>query len=271
MLKRLIGPVRRLLSRRRILAGVAVIGILGFGLDLHFTGRFRSKASSPSPHFELTCSSDHSTEQVSDILERLESNYQRIGDALKTVPPAKVMVILYDNRWAYSRATGHWGASGNIEGPEKLHVLWEGDKTAENAVHEFAHAVTLKLLLDREPRPLDSKVFEEKFTNRFPVWLWESVACYHANQLQDVGSLPYVRPGRYPSLSELNQRGKGGKVYQVGYTIAEFILVKWGSDALVRLIAEYGDVRKALAMNEEEFWLSWCRFVRTKYVEGQAR
>jgi hypothetical protein len=268
MLKRLIDPLRRLLSRRRVLAAAVVLTVVFFGLDAYFTSRFCSRASSLSSHFEVRCSSDHSTDEVNDILQCLESNYHRIGDALKTVPPARVEVILYDNRWAYSRATGHWGASGNIEGTEKLHVLWDGEKTGENSVHEFVHAVTLKLLLDREARPLDSRAFDQKFRSRFPVWLWESVACYYANQSHDIASHPYIRAGRYPRLSELNQRGKGGKVYQVGYTIVEFIVAKWGRDALVRLIAEYGDVRKVLDSSEDEFWLSWCRFVKAKYVGG---
>jgi hypothetical protein len=86
-----------------------------------------------------------------------------IGNDLKTRPAAHIETNIYAQRWRYIKATGNWGGSGNIEGTSKLHFVeqaWGETDGNKVAVHEFAHTVTLKLLLDREIQPLDVKKFD---------------------------------------------------------------------------------------------------------------
>jgi len=49
------------------------------------------------------------------------------------------------------------------------------------AIHEFAHTVTLKILFDHEPQPINSKNFDKKFST-FPIWLLEAISVYEAKQ-----------------------------------------------------------------------------------------
>ncbi|MBI1353101.1 MAG: hypothetical protein GC160_02060 [Acidobacteria bacterium] len=230
------------------------IALSGVGAHSEKTGHFEIRYGAVSP------------EEVRSLAESLEEGYERIGRDLGTAPPATIRVTLYDSRWAYARSTGHWGASGNVEGPEVLHVLWEGDRTAANAVHELAHAITLQLLIDQEPQPFDAAAFDRKFST-LPVWLWEAVACYEAGQSQDALSLPYMQDGRYPSLAELSDRGKGQKIYAVGSSILSFLRASWGENVTVRLLTSYGDLPATLGVSDEEFaarWNEWLRSGSTK-------
>ncbi len=65
---------------------------------------------------------------------------------------------IYDQRWRYFKATGHWTASGNIEGISKLHFIEFSrleTEVGKITIHEFRHAVVLKLLLNLETQPVD--------------------------------------------------------------------------------------------------------------------
>jgi hypothetical protein len=176
-------------------------------------------------------------------------------------------VFLYSNRWSYARATGHWRASGNVLGPAQLHFLPEGWDVKDHqklAVHEFAHAVTLKLLLDREAKPLDEQKLAQKFA-RLPVWLWEGVACYEAGEFEHLQAMPYFADGRTLTLEELNSR-KGAKIYRVGYLLIEYILNQYGQDKLIELLVKDGNLSLVLKANEAEFEKDWYGFVNQKYL-----
>lgn len=250
--------VFRLVSLFVILLIVAAILVL---LDAYARGQFSSNATISSAHFEL---SGIEKEKAEEVLQQLESNYDRIGVDLKIQPSTKIRVYVYTNRWAYGRATGNWTAGGNPEGPEIIHLLWNGKNTGQNAIHEFAHTVTLRLLIDHAPQPLDPAEFDKKFAT-LPIWLWEAVALYEANQAHNPLLFQYMSNGKYPSLQELNQRSKGAKIYDVGFALVEFIEYKWGHDRLIQLLLEYGDLQKMLNISEDEFSKQWNEFIRDKY------
>jgi hypothetical protein len=202
------------------------------------------------------------------LRDTLEKNYQRIADDLQTVPADHINTHIYSARWRYAKATGNWGASGSIEGISNLHFVettWSEADHAKVAIHEFTHAVVLKRLIDQEKQPLDAKAFDQKFSS-FPVWLWEATSCYEARQLADMKNLPYLQGGQYPRLSELNERTMGGKIYQVGYTLVEFILQKFGKARFLQLLSAYGNIPAVLQIPEEEFSKEWYLFVKERYL-----
>lgn len=170
----------------------------------------------------------------------------------------------------YAFATGNIGASGSIEGVGKLHFLHPQPAdsprdTKTTAVHEFTHAVVLKMLIFLEKPSFDDKKFNEKF-KKFPVWLWESVSLYESNELKQPRSVEFLKNGKYPSLEELNTRSKGQKIYDVGYTIVEYILHQYGKEKLLQLIASYGDVTSVLQVSEAQFSKNWHNFLVEKYA-----
>lgn len=217
-------------------------------------------------HFRIIAHGSVDPEAIRVLAETLESNYTRIGNDLKTEPAAQIEVNVYGARWRYILATGHWTASGNIEGIAKLHFVdqaWSESDSRKVALHEFTHTVVLRLLIDRESQPLDAKAFDAK-VSRYPVWLWEAVCVYEAGQYIDPKTLPYMQNGSYPSLTELSDRSKGGRIYETGYTIIEYILDRFGRDALIDLIVHYGDTQRVLKVSEKEFSRQWYDHLQSK-------
>lgn len=220
-------------------------------------------------HFHILFSSSVDTSQIRKLANALENNYLRIGTDLKTKPSDTIETNVYAQRWRYIKATGNWSASGNIEGISKLHFVeeaWGESDKAKVAVHEFAHTVTLKLLLDNEKQPINSKEFDKKFA-AFPTWLWEAISVYEAGQFIDPKTLPYLSNGQYPGISELNNRLKGGKIYSCGYTIIEYVLTTYGQEKLIALVKNYGNLKKTFNLTDDEFSNGWYRFVKEKYLK----
>lgn len=217
-------------------------------------------------HFTFLFSSSMDSSSVVELSKALEGSYSKISSSLNTTPAENIEVNIYAQRWRYIKASGHWSASGSIEGISKLHFVenaWLDSEISKIAIHEFVHAVFLKLLIDREPKPLDEK-FDEKFST-IPVWLWEGVSVFEAEQFYQPNTLAYFGNGRYPEISELNNRSAGQKIYTCGYTIIEYILVEYGKDKLIELIESYGDLKKVLNLTEEEFSSDWYHFIKSKY------
>ena len=220
-------------------------------------------------HFTLLFSSSIDTATIIELAHALESNYSGIGNDLKTKPSDNIETNIYAQRWRYIKATKNWGGSGNIEGISKLHFVeqaWGESDSKKVAVHEFAHTVTLKLLLDNEAQPINSKNFDKKFST-FPTWLWEAISVYEAEQFVAPGTLAYLNNGQYPGISELNNRLKGGKIYSCGYTIIEYILSKYGQDNFISLIKNYGDLKRVFNVTDDHFCKDWYEFVKDKYLK----
>jgi len=228
-----------------------------------------NKRQIKTPHFIFNYTRSIDAQIINALANTLEENYSKISENLKTIPAANIEVNIYAQRWRYIKATGNWGASGSIEGISKLHFVeqgWSESDSKKVAVHEFTHAVVLKLLIDREPSPLNTTAFDEKFS-KFPVWLWESISVYEAGQFYQPKTMPFFANGSSPDLKELNSRSKGGKIYSVGYTIIAFILSQYGQDKLIELITNYGNLLKVLDITDEAFSKAWYNFVKETYLK----
>jgi hypothetical protein len=221
-----------------------------------------------TPHFTFNYSSSIHTEKIKQLAGALEESYSRIGNDLNTSPANIIETNIYASRWRYGKATGNWGASGSIEGIAKLHFVdqaWSEGDSKKVAVHEFTHAVVLKMLIDHEKPPFNANDFDKRF-EAYPVWLWEAVSCYEAGQTQDLKNEPWLANGSYPALAELNDRSKGGKIYKTGYSIIEFILQRYGKEKLIELILNDGHIQSVLHETEAAFSKEWYEFVKEKYL-----
>ena len=220
-------------------------------------------------HFTFLFSSSIDTIKIAELSDALESNCLRIGDDLRTIPADNIETNVYAQRWRYIKATKNWGGSGNIEGISKLHFAeqaWGETDGKKVVVHEFAHTVTLKLLSEREPQPLNPKNFDKKFST-FPTWLWEGISIYEAHQFVDPKTLPYLNNRQHPNITELNNRIKGGKIYSCGFTIIEYVLLKYGQENFIKLIENYGNLKTTFNLTEEQFCNEWYEFVKRKYLK----
>ena len=65
-----------------------------------------------------------------------------------------------------------------------------------------------------------------------------------------------------PTLAYLN---KSNQIYNVGYTIIEYIVEIWGKDKLPVLITSYVDIENVLKISESDFEKGWVDYVDEKY------
>jgi len=65
-----------------------------------------------------------------------------------------------------------------------------------------------------------------------------------------------------PTLKDLNS---SNQVYNVGYTIPEYLVSKYGKGKLPQFIRSYCDFETVLGVTGKEFEQSWKKFVKEKY------
>ena len=208
-----------------------------------------------STHFEFTYDSLAKSDFES-IKEALESSYTIITDRYQVKDIPKIRVVIYSDVEKYNRSHNYMfnGSSGYVFSREEIRVLFIGKQTVPNSVHEFTHAITLFVSGD--------------FGNN-PRWLWESVAVYEAGQLIDPKTLPYMVSKDYPSLQTLSGNVSAPtRVYEVGYTLAEFIIKTWGYPRMVELIKSHGNVQATLNVSEQAFEAQWHKYLETNYLKN---
>lgn len=154
----------------------------------------------------------------------------------------------------YATLTSYFGqrlpAGGYVTGPTELRVLATG-AVGTNVTHELAHAISLRLQSD--------------FANN-PRWLWEAVALYENGELVDPRTLAYMRQGQPPSLPALNAAVTSSRqIYEVGYTLAEFVVARRGQEGLRQLVRQHGDTEAVLQLSPAAFEQAWYAFVRERY------
>jgi hypothetical protein len=104
------------------------------------------------------------------------------------------------------------------------------------------------------------KRFEEKFIKDYPQWFWEAICDYEAGIVNKIS----VRYGMSKNLT-LKNLNNSNQIYNVGYTIIEYIVEVWGRDKLPILVESYVDIPTILATSESEFERGWVEFVSKKY------
>ena len=74
--------------------------------------------------------------------------------------------------------------------------------------------------------------------------------------------------GDYLTLSELNSGfgTRGNRIYAVGYILSEYIVERWGMEALRELIETNSDIPSALGLGNVEFEEGWYAWIKNKYL-----
>lgn len=194
--------------------------------------------------------------------EALEAERARVIQDVGVDAMPRVSVTYYTNHDRMAAAVASsagpipsW-AGGLVTGVDRIHLMsptvspWQSaDGGISDLVHEFAHCVSLR----RNPAIANN-----------PRWLWEAVAVYESGQRVAPTSLGYMRALDPPSFTRLSSF-ENTLIYEVGYTIAEYVVDGWGRDGLGRLISANGDTGAALRMSQADFEQGWFGFVRQRY------
>jgi len=203
---------------------------------------------------------------IKEVADSLENNYTRIITNLQSQELSIVSIYLYADTASFRKIAKHWSrylptwAIGMARGDSSIHMISPNSPDARNqgygyqelirgTIHEFAHCVSLYI----------NKTFANK-----PRWLWESVAIYESNQTSDPHQLSYLVNQKPPTLKELNDMTKP-YVYEIGYFIAEYLVISKGHDVLNTLIKNNGNIQQTLNMDDVEFIKQWFAFVKKKY------
>ena len=218
--------------------------------------------SAPSPataapivtaHFTFVAAASADSALVQQYATALEGQFARITTDLGVASMPRVTVNLYPTHTQLEAAVAplvgsipSW-ASGLATGADQIHVV--SQIGAANLIHEFAHCVSTQI----NPR-----------IGNNPRWFWEAVAIYEAGQRVDPKSLAYMTAGAPPAFSALNGFDNT-LIYDVGYTIGEFIVSRGGMQALQRLIANNADVAATLGLSPAQFETSWFAYTRLTY------
>lgn len=214
--------------------------------------------------------------EAEEIGRELEANYQRIRAELKDPEHEIINVFVHPNQEEFNKATGlmQSSANGTSHGPLEFHFIWTNwfnsifpDDPKKTAVHEFTHCVQLNILikdaiqtLAYEDEESFNTAFEKKFITDYPQWFWEAICTYQGNEVNTL-SVKYGMRNN-PSLQELNS---SNQIYNVGYTIIEFLVNKWGKDKLPEFIRSYCDFENVLGVSEKEFEQAWQEYVEANY------
>jgi hypothetical protein len=215
-------------------------------------------------------------EEAHAVANYLEGNYERVRNALNDPDHEVVHVFIHGTQSDFNNATGlvKSNANGTSRGPNEFHFLWTTwfnsifpNDPLKTAVHEFTHCVQLNILIkkaqqefsEEEMKSFD-RSFEEKFIRDYPQWFWEAICDYEAGVVNRI-SIRYAMRKK-PTLQSLNT---SNQIYNVGYTIIDYIVQKWGADKLPSLITSYVDVENVLAVSESDFEKGWVEYVDNKY------
>jgi hypothetical protein len=215
-------------------------------------------------------------EEAEGIANTLESSYERVRTELGDPKHDKITVYIHPTQEAFNKATGlvNSTANGTSRGPLEFHLKYENwyntvlpPDMGKVAVHEFTHCVQLNILVqdallrteEDELADFDNK-FEENFLAEYPQWFWEAISDYEANMVNSISVIYGMRDK--PTLSELNT---SSQIYNVGYTIIEFLVSKWGKEKLPEFVKSYCDFEGVLNVTEKEFETEWHQFVEEKY------
>lgn len=214
-----------------------------------------------SEHFSFVLYDGLSASTSAPILEKLNTNYDRILDDLSVPSIPKVKIEIWSDETHFQNdmkrdiGTNYWGSTGYIYNKTTLRILRRGDNLPQTALHEFAHIVSLHV--------------NSGFGNN-PRWLWEAVATYESGEFVHPRNISYLAAGNFPTLEELNTDYNSGnqKIYAVGYLLSEYIIETWGKENYVRMIKFNANLGTVLNVTTLQFESGWKEFVTGKYLTG---
>lgn len=231
--------------------------------------------SRSSPHADtlLEYSSAHLTftytsldrDSIHAIARYVEASRDKIVADIQPDSMTTIRIYLYATLKDVHQAIGWPDApkwvKGAVSGIREVRMISPSSPDLEGSVpydfmlscivHEFAHCVML-----HANRTMANK----------PRWLWESIAIYESGQSADLKNLGYLATGSPPTLDDLNNVNNT-RIYEVGYSIVEYIVSKWGIEAVRGLIRTNGDLVNTLHISQGEFQEGWYAYVVKKYSQ----
>lgn len=202
---------------------------------------------------------------VTDVNHELANNRKQLLEYFELNDMSKVVVRIWGNEANFlaeqeeaigQRYPGSFGYVLPIsdEVTREIRLLQKNQVLSRTALHEYVHLITLEV--------------NPKFANN-PRWLWEAIAIYKSEKYWKYAATPHLVRNRFDSLTqELYLSYETGAIYEIGYTIGEYIKKTWGDQAFVKLIHSNGDFAGLTDKPIDEILQDWKEFVETAYFSS---
>lgn len=198
---------------------------------------------------------------IDRLSESLESEYQRLLNNLEYDLPEKVTVLIHADIKRFHKAMGatnapEWFRASYLGGI--LHIVppeYFTDLPAEKvAVHVLAQIVIHRINFD------------------VPMWLYQGVSAYEGKWLDKnwikLVLANRILKGEIPTFAEMSvsfKRFRDNDGYLLGYTIADFLISKYGYHKLNEFIREPYEYDKIFGVSESDLWRQWIDFLNENY------
>ncbi len=203
---------------------------------------------------------------IIDIHDKLKNKKDQLLEYFNLNSMSNVTVKIWSNEQSYlseqEKAIGakYPGSTGYVVRQyypknNEIRLLNNSQNLAQTALHEFVHLVTLEV--------------NPQFGNN-PRWLWEAIAIYKSEEAWKYADKPHLIQGRFDTLTQNINAGfnESGAIYELGYTIGEYIDKTWGREAFSELINSNGNITALAGQSLDEIILDWKRFVEVTYFSN---
>jgi len=244
-----------------VVAALILAAFLAFSSNA-FSQTNSEEVEEQNGQFRYIYGDELTREKANSVISHLEQNYSKVMSGLMVPELPTVTVRLwtsYESLYSaqYERSGQRFeGSAGSVwwsteGGPEILAVYnerYEGMRQhTASLLHEFAHLVSMAI--------------NPSIPNN-PRWLWESVAIYEAGEYRaNLSGIDYIASRDFPTLAELdvgfNEANQARNIYQVGFTIAEYIVETWGAEGLISLVKRNGNILSTFGISTSEFESGW--------------
>lgn len=201
-------------------------------------------------------------DEVEPLAARVASQSAAVVEALDGVDASGVEIIVYPNRDALKRKT--FGLAGMLMLPDWFigrnttdYVLIASpgepgpahtrESIVQASVHEYVHVMT-----DRRHREMG-------------YWMKEGIALYLAGQVPDESAVRRhsdLTWAEFSSPNAMQFAEVGG--YTLAYTMIEYLIDRYGWDAVVGLVDPQASYESVLGVTERELFDEWIATVRTR-------
>ena len=202
---------------------------------------------------------------VTELLDLLEDQHDRLTQIFETELIRPVNIYLHPDRHSLTRSAGIENPSEWLVGvainDTHVHLISPlnppGNHTRESVkeglIHELVHICVASATV-----------------TRLPLWLSEGLAVFYAGQRNFVREVPGVLRSSPtpPTLAEFDDpkffEQKRG--YAISYTIVEFMIQRFGREALIAFIQNYPDYDFLGAMSAMQLQLEWQEYLGDNYI-----
>lgn len=198
---------------------------------------------------------------INRLSDSLESEYQRLLNNLAYDMPEKITVFIHSDINRFHKAMGAvnahvWFRASYLGGILYIvpPVYFSDLPTEKVSVHVLA------------------QILIHRINFNVPMWLYQGVYAYEGKWLDKnwikIALSNRISKGDIPTFTELSigfKKFGDNEGYLLSYTIADFLISRYGYKKLNELIREQYDYYKVFGVSENDLWIQWVDFLSEYY------